>query len=157
MRQCTCLRLNCLKIILPLSISDLSSALTTSVMSKKPTSATSTSSMSDSELRFQTIFQAALESYGKQTKNDLLTHPLASQLESCNSTTAVIAILQDQVREFDKSHSGEERLTRWLGPTVNVLWAFSGAVSGGVGLVSLYKWVASSDADILYRCFRLPV
>ena len=113
--------------------------------------------MSDSELRFQTIFQAALESYGKQTKNDLLTHPLASQLESCYSTTAIIALLQDQVREFDKSHSGEERLTRWLGPTVNVLWAFSGAVSGGVGLVSLYKWVASPDADILYRCFRLPV
>ena len=115
----------------------LSSALATSDMSQKPISAVAASSTSVSELRFQTIFQAALKSYRKQTKEDLLAHPLASQLQSCNSTTAIIALLQDQVREFDKSHSGDKRLTRWLGPTVNVLCAFSGAVAGGVGLVSL--------------------
>jgi hypothetical protein len=90
-----------------------------------------------SEPRFQAIFQAALKSYQKQTKKDLLTHPLASQLQSCNSTAAIVAILQDQVREFDKSHGGDERLTKWLSPTVNVLNAFSAAVSGGVSLVSL--------------------
>ena len=88
-------------------------------------------------LSFQVIFQTALKSYQKQTKNDLLTHPLASQLQSCNSTTAILAILQDQVREFDKSRSGGEKLTKWLGPTVNILNAFSAAVSGGVSLVSL--------------------
>ena len=87
--------------------------------------------------RFRTIFQAALKSYRKQTKEDLLTHPLVSQLQTCDSTTAIIAILQEQVREFDESHSGDERLTKWLGPTVNVLSAFSAAVSGGVSLVSL--------------------
>ena len=87
--------------------------------------------------RFRTIFQAALKSYRKQTKEDLLTHPLVSQLQTCDSTTAIIAILQEQVREFDESHSGDERLTKWLGPTVNVLNAFSAAVSGGVSLVSL--------------------
>ena len=126
-------------------------------MFKKPTSATSASS-SDSELRFQTIFQAALKSYRKQTKSDLLAHPLASQLQSCDSTAAVLAILQDQVREFDKSHSGDDRLTKWLGPTVNVLWTFSGAIAGGVGLVSPYTPAnVDSDADILYRYFRLPV
>ena len=98
--------------------------------------AASSSSASDS--RFQSIFHAALKSYQKQTKTDLLAHPLASQLQSCNSTTAIIVFLEDQVREFDKVHSGDERLTKWLGPTVNVLFAFSAAVSGGVGLVSLY-------------------
>jgi hypothetical protein len=87
--------------------------------------------------RFQAIFQAALKSYRKQTKEDLLAHPLASQLQSCESTTAILAILQDQVREFDKSRSGDERLAKWLGPTVNVLSAFSAAVSGGVSLVGL--------------------
>jgi hypothetical protein len=87
--------------------------------------------------RFQAIFQAALKSYRKQTKEDLLAHPLASQLQSCESTSAILAILQDQVREFDKSHNGDERLTKWLSPTVNVLNAFSAAVSGGVSLVSL--------------------
>ena len=110
---------------------------------------------SGSESRFHTIFQAALRSYQQQTKKDLLEHPLASQLQSCNSNTAIRALLQAQVREFDKSHSGDERLTKWLDPTVNVLCAFSAAVSGGVGLVSLYTRVnvcldALSDTDITY-------
>ena len=92
---------------------------------------------SSSSSRFHVIFQAALKSYQKQTKNDLITHPLASQLQDCDSTTTILAILQDQVREFDKSRSGDERLTKWLGPTVNVLSAFSATVSGGVSLVRL--------------------
>ena len=92
---------------------------------------------SSSSSRFQTIFQAALKSYQKQTKNDLLTHPLASQLQDCDSTATIIAILRDQVQEFDKSHSGDERLTKWLGPTVNVLSVFSATISGGVSLVCL--------------------
>jgi hypothetical protein len=96
------------------------------------------SSSSASNSRFQSIFQAALKSYQKETKTDLLAHLLASKLQSCDSTTAILALLQEQVREFDKLHCGDERLTKWLGPTVNVLCAFSGAVSGGVGLVSLY-------------------
>jgi hypothetical protein len=100
-------------------------------------SQTSATAAASSESRFQAIFQAALKSYQKQTKKDLLTHPLASQLQSCDSTTAILAILQDQVREFDKSRSGDERLTKWLGPTVNVLYAFSATISGGVSLVRL--------------------
>ena len=75
--------------------------------------------------------------YQKQTKKDLTTHPLASQLQSCDSTSAIITVLQDQIREFDQAHSSDDRLTKWLNPTVNVLCAFSAAVSGGVSLVSL--------------------
>ena len=96
------------------------------------------SSPSAPDSRFQSIFYAALQYYQKQTKTDLLAHPLSSQLQSCDSTTAILALLQEQVREFDKLHSGDERLTKWLDPTVNVLCAFSAAVSGGVGLVSFY-------------------
>ena len=78
-----------------------------------------------------------MKSYQKQTQQDLLAHPLASQLRDCDSTDAILAILQDQVRHFDESHSGDERLTKWLSPTVNVLNAFSATISGGVSLVSL--------------------
>ena len=105
------------------------------VMSIAATLATTAAS---SESR-QAIFQAALKSFQKQTKTDLLTHPLVSQLQSCESTTAILAILQDQVREFEKTSDGDERLTKWLGPTVNVLNAFSAAVSGGVNLVSFHS------------------
>jgi hypothetical protein len=97
-----------------------------------------TSATAESSSRFQAIFQVALNSYQKQTKKDLLKHPLASQLQSCQSTAAILAILQVQVQEFDNSR-GDERLTKWLGPTVNVLYAFSATISGGVSLVPLYS------------------
>ena len=94
-----------------------------------------TPSTSAAPSRFQTIFDAAVKSYEKQTKKDIHTHPLAAQLQSCTSTGAIRTLLQDQVREFDQTHSGDERLTKWLSPTVNVLCAFSAAISGGVSLV----------------------
>ena len=98
-----------------------------------------TTTTAEASERFKAIFQAALISYQKQTKEDLLAHPLASQLQSCGSTSAVIAILQVQVQEFDKSRtgSGDERLTKWLNPTVNVLSALSAVISTGASLVSL--------------------
>ncbi len=99
-------------------------------MSQTPTTAAASS-------RFQAVFNAALKSYQKQTKQDLIAHPLASQLQTCDSTSAILAVLQDQVREFDKARSGDERLTKWLNPTVNVLYAFSAALGEGIGLVSL--------------------
>ena len=100
-------------------------------------SSTQATTSASSESTFQAIFQAALISYQKQTKKDLLTHPLASKLQSCESTAVIVTILQDRVREFEESSKGDERLTKWLGPTVNVLNAFSATVSGGVSLVSV--------------------
>ncbi|KAH9052695.1 hypothetical protein EDB87DRAFT_1581537 [Lactarius vividus] len=94
-----------------------------------------TSSTTAASSRFQNIFNAALKSYQKQTKKDLIAHALASQLQSCDSISAILAVLRDQVREFDQAHSDDESLTKWLITTVNVLYAFSPAVSEGVGLV----------------------
>jgi len=106
-----------------------SSSITTSPMSHTPSMATAPS-------HFQSVFKAALKTYEKRTKKDLTAHPLASQLQSCDSTTAILSLLQDQVREFDQAHSGDESLTKWLNPTVNVLCAFSVALGEGIGLVS---------------------
>jgi hypothetical protein len=78
-----------------------------------------------------------MKAYEKKTKTDLLTHPLASQLQSCNSSSDILAVLQDKVNDFDKSRSHNERLSNWLSPTINVLYAFSATVGQGVGLVSL--------------------
>ena len=107
-----------------------SSTTPTSPMSQQASTSTAYS-------RFQAIFDAALKSYQKQTKKDLTAHPLASQLQSCDSTNAIIAILQDKIGEFEQAHNSDERLTKWLNPTVNVLCAFSAAISGGVSLESL--------------------
>ncbi|KAI0287839.1 hypothetical protein BC826DRAFT_1042259 [Russula brevipes] len=85
--------------------------------------------------RFQAIFNDALEQYKKRTKNDLTSHPLAAQLQRCGSPSAVLAILQERGQELEQSQSNDERLTKWLGPTVNVLYAFSETLSEGLGLV----------------------
>ncbi|KAH9167839.1 hypothetical protein EDB89DRAFT_1646827 [Lactarius sanguifluus] len=90
---------------------------------------------SSSSSNFQSIVNAALKSYEKQTKKDLLAHPLAAQLQSCNTPSDILTVLKDQVHEFGLSHSGEGIQARWLISTVNVLYAFSSTLGEGVGLV----------------------
>ena len=90
-----------------------------------------------SSSNFQLIMENALESYKKHTKKDLLAHPLASQLQACNSPAAIIAVLQQQVQELDQSRSSDDRWSKWLVPTVNILYSLSETLGEGVGLVSL--------------------
>ncbi|KAH9027475.1 hypothetical protein EDB83DRAFT_2526452 [Lactarius deliciosus] len=94
-------------------------------MSQTPSTSTPSS-------KFPTIFVAALTEYEKKTKTDLHTHPLATQLQSCESSSDILAVLHDKVNEFDQSKSRNERLSGWLGPTINVLFAFSEALGGGI-------------------------
>ena len=84
---------------------------------------------------FETIFKEALEEYKKKTKKDIASHPLAAQLKSCDSPSAILAILRAQAQAADRSQSADERLTKWLDPTVNVLCAFSAILGDAVGLV----------------------
>jgi hypothetical protein len=95
-----------------------------------------TRSTSTSSSNFRTIFVAAIKEYEKMTKTDLHTHPLSTQLQSCNSSSDILAVLHDKVNEFDKSRSHNERLSSWLNPTINVLYTFSATVGQGAGLVS---------------------
>ena len=78
-----------------------------------------------------------MKAYEKKTKTDLFTHPLATQLESCNSSTDILAVLQEKVNELDESRSRTEKLSSWLNLTLNVLYAFSATLGQGVGVVSL--------------------
>ncbi|KAH9052804.1 hypothetical protein EDB87DRAFT_1581202 [Lactarius vividus] len=98
---------------------------------------------------FQSIFHASLKAYEKQTKKDLLSHPLAARLQSCNSSAAILAVLHDQVQDFEQSRSVNERLTKWLDPTVNVLYAFSATLGEGVGLVFSPAKVIFAGAGVL--------
>jgi hypothetical protein len=88
-----------------------------------------------SSSNFHSIINSALRSYEKRTKKNLLSHPLAEQLQTCNSPGAILLILQQQVREINQSQSGDEMLTKWLDPTVNVLYSFTEALGEGFGLV----------------------
>ena len=83
-----------------------------------------------SSSNFHLIINNALNTYEKRTKKDLLVHPLASQLQACNTPGDILAVLQQQIQ----SRSADERWTKWLDPTINVLLTFSQTV-GTVGLV----------------------
>jgi hypothetical protein len=115
-------------------------ALTPSTMSEAHTTALASN--------FQLIFNSALKTYEKRTKKDLLAHPLAAQLQDCDSPSAILAVLQLQVQVFDQSQSRNDRWIRWLDPTVNVLYAFSETIGEGVSLVSLSNELIKDLSDI---------
>ena len=85
-----------------------------------------------SSSKFRLILEAALKAYEKRTKKNLVAHPLASQIQACDSPGDILAVLQQQI--LDQSQSTDERWTKWLDPTINVLLTFSQTV-GAVGLV----------------------
>jgi hypothetical protein len=100
-----------------------------------PTMSTAPST-STSQSNFVSIFNAALESYKRKTKRDLVSHPLLPKLQSCLSPEAVLAVLREQVPTFSESQNCDDGLTKWVAPTVNVLHSFSETIGQGIGLVN---------------------
>ena len=99
------------------------------VMSTEPSTSTSHS-------KFVPLFNAALEAYKHKTKKDLASHPLLPSLQSCSSSEAVLTVLREQIPGFSESHNSDDGLTKWVTPTVDVLYAFSDTLGQGIGLVS---------------------
>ena len=99
-------------------------------MSTEPSTFTSHSN-------FASVFNAALDTYRRKTKKDLASHPLLPTLQSCDSPEAVLTVLREQFPGFSESQNGDDRLTKWVTPTVNVLYAFSDTPGQGIGLVSI--------------------
>ena len=85
---------------------------------------------------FQRIFEKALQEYEKKTGKDLASHPLTAEINGCNSPEAILTVLEGKANELKQSRSGDERLTKWLNPTMNVLNALSATFGEGVGSVS---------------------
>ena len=98
--------------------------------SKPPTLSTSCSN-------FTVIFEKTLKEYKWKTKEDPTAHPLAAQFQACNSTADILAVLQDQVDQFSQSRNSDERLQRWLNPTINVLYAFLETLGAGISFVNI--------------------
>ncbi|KAF8487429.1 hypothetical protein DFH94DRAFT_678453 [Russula ochroleuca] len=92
------------------------------------------SHLATSSAKFQLIVNNALKAYEKRTRQDLLAHPLAIQLQACNSPSDILAILQQQVQGLDQSRTSNDRWTKWLDPTVSVLYALSETLGEGVAL-----------------------
>jgi hypothetical protein len=100
---------------------------------------------SSSSSNYLSVFNAALEAYERATKNKLLTHPLATQLQSCDSPAAILSVLRDLVQKFEQCRGRNEKLRSSLDPTVNVLFAFSATFGEGVSLV-IFPVLISSES-----------
>src|SRR5260370_17188578 len=83
---------------------------------------------------FKSMLDAALAEYQKTTGDDLLAHWLANELRPCESVDAVLDILRDQAKAFERS--GDQRLMKWIDPLVHVLYPFSGALGLGSAVFS---------------------
>jgi hypothetical protein len=89
------------------------------------------------------MLDAALAEYQKKTGKDLLAHQLADEVKTCESVDAVLNILRDQAKAFERS--GDQRLMEWIDPLVHVLYTFSGALGDGVSLVSIRSMTTRSE------------
>ncbi|KAH8999663.1 hypothetical protein EDB86DRAFT_652072 [Lactarius hatsudake] len=109
----------------------------------------STSLRVSSTSHFQSILDKAIIEYKKKTGKDLITHPLADEIKNCDSPEAILTVLQGKADELKRSQSSDDRLTKWLMPTVNILTAFSSTLGDGVSMVFPPSKVVFSAIGIL--------
>jgi hypothetical protein len=84
--------------------------------------------------RWQFIFEAALQSYERQTGTKLVSHPLARQLEDCNSVESITAVLQEQACSFSQFRRDGDKAMGSLTSAVHVLYALSTSTTLGEGI-----------------------
>jgi hypothetical protein len=75
--------------------------------------------------RLQVLFESALQDYEKQTGTKLTEHPLARQLETCDSVESVTAVIQGQGRDFGEFKGSEGKVSKSLQRAVSVLYPLS--------------------------------
>ena len=85
---------------------------------------------------FQGAFECALQYYEKQTGILLAKHPLAEQLQSCQSADSVTALLREQAQVFSKFR-GSDRIIKSLKSVVSALSSISATAAFGqdIGMV----------------------
>src|SRR5579863_9786494 len=87
--------------------------------------------------RSQALFESALQDYQRQTGTILPDHPLAHQLQNCDSVDSVTAVLQEQARAFSEFRGTDGKIMKSLKHVVSVLFTLSDSTVLGeaIGLV----------------------
>ena len=86
--------------------------------------------------RLEALFQSALHDYEQQTGILLSKHPLAEQLQNCQSVDSITDLLQEQARVFGEFR-GSDKIMKSLKSVVSALSRASAvaAVGQDIGLV----------------------
>ncbi|KAH9990933.1 hypothetical protein BJV77DRAFT_566061 [Russula vinacea] len=114
---------------------------------------------------FQAVFESALQDYEKQTGISLANHPLAGQLQNCQSVESVTTLLQEEAQSFSKfRESGKifkslkgtivSTLSRVsaiaaLGRAIGVSFPPANAIHTGLGILLMAFKGVSTDLDAL--------
>jgi hypothetical protein len=99
-----------------------------------------------SSSNFQSILDAALDSYAKQTGIDLTKHPSANKLQNCRSPDDVLQILSERESAFKDYRDQYRNLIDRVRPVVQVVHALSAVLGEVAGLVSsVIVFVSSSQ------------
>jgi hypothetical protein len=77
-----------------------------------------------SSTNFQSVLDAALDSYFKQTGVDITKHPSAEKLQNCQSPEDVIQLLSEGETAFKDYR--DKNLIGHLRSVVRIVYAFSG-------------------------------
>jgi hypothetical protein len=87
--------------------------------------------------RFQALFESALQDYQSQTGTTLADHPLAQQLQNCDSADSVTAVLQEKARALSEFRGDDGKTMKSLNRVVSVLYPLSAssALGDAIGLV----------------------
>ncbi|KAH9965156.1 hypothetical protein BJV74DRAFT_799613 [Russula compacta] len=78
---------------------------------------------------FESLFQLALDEYENQTGINLLQHPLAIQLDRCNSVESITELFQQQAEAFREFREGNHKILTLLKRAVQVLYKLSASAT----------------------------
>jgi hypothetical protein len=121
-----------------------------------PHSQFTAASSSSSSSNFQLMINDALDTYKSRTKKDLRDHPLADQLQTLDSPSAILAVLQQQAQQTEQSRSTDGRCTKWLDPTVKVLHFFVKVLGAAGGPVCLRICTSLEICSLIFMWQVLP-
>jgi hypothetical protein len=86
---------------------------------------------------FRILFDAALQDYQDKTGDTLTDHPIAKQLETCESVNSITVILHEHARSFREFRENDGKLMKALNSSVDVLCSpsISSALNETIGLI----------------------
>ena len=99
---------------------------------------------------FPSLFDVALQNYAKETGTALDDHPLAKELQTCDSVDSISFVLQTQAQKFHAFRGEDGKFMKSLKSVVHVLYHLSNrnAIGEGVGmvcpkaLIAIFSWVS---------------
>jgi hypothetical protein len=78
-------------------------------------------------VQFPEIFEKALEEYTKNTEKDIKSDPLFAKIQDCDSSDAILEVLEKQALAFEQYRKGDRKVQfmRRFTPIVEILYRLS--------------------------------